>query len=166
MRTSNFGKCRTPAPSQPLSASGHESGQSLFGRAGLTTVLNAHTVNQALVAYTSVHGGYTPNSTAPAFFINGFGNLGGDALGPHLYTSQQLQLDDGVSISRGTALFTFGGEFSNEPLYEQREENLNGRFDYNSPTDYLAHQPRGRFQQTFATGAPRFTRAATLRQFG
>ena len=161
-RTSNLGNGDTRTL-ETISASGHESGQSLFGRVGLTTILNAHTVNQALVAYTSIHAGYTPNATAPAFFINGFGILGGDSLGPHLYTAQQVQLNDGVSISRGTALFTFGGEFSNDPLYEQREENLNGRFDYNSLTDYLGHQPR-RFQQTFATGATRFT--GTVRQFG
>jgi Carboxypeptidase regulatory-like domain len=162
IRTSSFGNGETRTLAT-TSASGHESGQSLFGRVGLTTVLNAHTVNQALVAYTSVHNGYTPNSIAPQFFINGFGILGGNTLGPHLYTAQQLQLGDGVSISRGTALFTFGGEFSNDPLYEQREENLNGRFDYNSLTNYLAHQPR-RFQQTFVTGPTRFT--GTLREFG
>ena len=161
-RVSNLGNGETRTLA-PISASGHESGQSLFGRAGVTTVLNAHTVNQAFVAYTSVHDGYTPNSTAPTFFINGFGVLGGDPLGPHLYTSQRLQLNDGVSISRGTALFTFGGDFSNNPMYEQREENLNGRFDYNSLTGYLAHQPR-RFQQTFATGVTRFT--GTVRQLG
>jgi hypothetical protein len=162
IRTSNFGTGDTRTLAT-ISASGHESGQSLFGRAGLTTILNAHTVNQALIAYTSVHSGYTPNSTAPQFFINGFGILGGNTLGPHLYTSQQLQLNDGVSISRGTALFTFGGELSNDPLYEQREENLSGRFDYNSLANYLANQPR-RFQQTFATGTTRFT--GTLREFG
>jgi hypothetical protein len=162
IRTSNLGDGETRTLAT-ISAAGYESGQSLFGRTGLTTILNAHTVNQALVAYTSVHSGYTPNSNAPQFFINGFGILGGNALGPHLYTSQQLQLGDGVSISRGTALFTFGGEFDNDPLYEQREENLNGRFDYNSLTNYLAHQPH-RFQQTFATGPNRFT--GTVRQFG
>jgi hypothetical protein len=48
-------------------------------------------------------------------------------------------------------------------LYEQREENLNGRFDYNSLADYLANQPH-RFQQTFATGSTRFT--GTVREFG
>jgi len=162
IRTSNFGNGDTRTLAT-ISASGHESGQSLFGRAGLTTVLNAHTVNQAVVAYTSVHGGYTPNSTAPAFFIDGFGILGGDTLGLHLFTAQQLQINDGVSVSQGTTLFTFGAEFSNDPVYEQREENLNGRFDYNSLADYLAHQPR-RFQQTFAIGPTRFT--GTVRQFG
>jgi len=145
------------------SLSGNASGQGLFGRAGLTTVLNARSVNQAVVAWVSEHGGLTPNSTAPEFFINGFGALGGNGLGAHLYTAQQLLVADGVSVSRGKTLFEMGGTFDNDPSYEQREENLNGRFDYNSLTSYLNHQAR-RFQQTFTTGATKYD--GTVRELG
>jgi hypothetical protein len=145
------------------SLSGNTSGQDLFGRAGLTTVLNARSINQAVVAWVSEHQGLTPNSTAPEFFINGFGALGGSGLGVHLYTAQQLLLSDGVSVSRGKTLLELGGTLSNDPSYEQREENLNGRFDYNSLTSYLNNQPR-RFQQTFATGATKYS--GTVRELG
>ncbi len=70
---------------------------------------------------------------------------------------------DGVSVSRGKTLFETGGTFDNDPAYEQREENLNGRFDYNSLTGYLNHQAR-RFQQTFATGPTKYT--GTVRELG
>jgi hypothetical protein len=132
------------------------SGQGLFSRIGLTTVLNTHSINQALISYSSDHRDTTPNSTAPEFFINGFGLLGGDALGLHLFTSKQLELGDNVSISRGSRLFTLGGSFDNDPAYEQREANLNGRFDYDSLTDYLNNNPR-RFQQNFLTGNTRYS---------
>jgi hypothetical protein len=139
-----------------VSNSSSLSGQSLFSRVGLTTVLSPRSINQALVSWSSDHRNTTPNSTAPEIFINGFGVLGGNALGPHLFTSQQFELADDLSINHGTSLFTFGGSFNNDPAYEQREENLNGRFDYNSLTDYLDNFPR-RFQQTLITGDTRYS---------
>jgi hypothetical protein len=127
------------------------SGQSLWGKGSWTHVLNSRSVNEALVSWSQDHRNLTPNSTAPEIDINGFGTLGGNSLGQHLYTSDQLQLADSISISRGSALFTLGGSFAYDPAHEQREANLNGRFDYNSLNDYLAFSPR-RFQQTFVTG--------------
>jgi len=127
------------------------SGQSIWGKAAWTHVLSSRSVNEALVSWFHDHRNLTPNSIAPEIDINGFGVLGSNSLGQHLYTSDQLQLSDSVSISRGSALFTFGGSFAYDPAHEQREANLNGRFDYNSLPDYLAFNPR-RFQQTFVTG--------------
>ena len=154
VRTSNVGDGGTRTLGA-LSTSEKESGQSFYSRAEVTTVLNARSVNQALAGWTSDHRGITPNSTAPTVFINGFGALGGSALGTHLYTTQRLQISDDVSVSLGKTLLTFGGVFDHDPSYEQREQNLNGRFDYNSLANYLANQPR-RFQQTFVTGNTRF----------
>ena len=140
------------APSQTSSVSG----QSFFTRAGLTSVLSPRIVNQALFSWSSDHRGETPNSSAPELFINGFGILGGNALGPHLYTSQQNQLADTLSLVRGKSLFELGANFEFDPVYEQREANLNGRFDYNSLAAFLANQPR-RFQQTFLNCDSRFS---------
>ena len=162
LRISNAGDglSRTlAAPSQTSSAGG----QSFFTRAGLTSILSPHAVNQALFSWSSDHRGETPNSTAPELFINGFGVLGGNALGPHLYTSQDYQILDTVSLIRGKNLIELGGNFDLAPAYEQREENLNGRFDYNSLASYLANQPR-RFQQTFITGNTRYS--GTVRELG
>jgi hypothetical protein len=127
------------------------SGQSVWGKAAWTRVLSSRSVNEALVSWSGDHRNLTPNSTLPEIDINGFGTIGGDNLGQHLYTSNQLETSDTVSITRGSALFTLGGRFAYDPAHEQREANLNGRFDYNSLPDYLASQPR-RFQQTFITG--------------
>jgi hypothetical protein len=127
------------------------SGQSIWGKAAWTSVLTSRSVNEALVSWSQDHRNLTPNVTAPEIDINGFGTLGGNSLGQHLYSSDQLQLSDAVSISRGSALFTLGGSFAYDPAHEQREANVNGRFDYNSLPDYLAFHPR-RFQKTFVTG--------------
>jgi hypothetical protein len=130
-------------------------GQSLWSRIGLTTVVGSRSVNQLFAAWSSDHRNLSPNSSAPESFINGFGILGGNGLGQHLYSSRQLQLADMVSIEHGKSSYDFGGSFAYDPMYEQREENLNGRFDYDSFSDYLAAAPR-RFQQTFITGDTRF----------
>jgi hypothetical protein len=140
------------------STAANESGQSLFAKVGLSSVLNATSVNRALVAWSSDHRAITPLSTAPAFIINGFGALGGSTLGPHLYTAQQWQIADDVTLSRGRSLLSVGGTFFYDPSYEQREENLNGRFDYSSLADFLNSAPR-RFQQTFVTGNVRYNEA-------
>jgi Carboxypeptidase regulatory-like domain len=126
-------------------------GQSFTSRVGLTTVLSARAFNQAVVAWSSDHRNRTPNSSAPEFFINGFGGIGGDSAGRHLYTSQQTQVIDDVTLSRGRNEFAVGGRFAAAPAYEEKELNLNGRFDYDSLADYLNNNPR-RFQQTFVTG--------------
>ncbi len=141
-----------------IAASTHASslsGQSIWSKVGLTTLVSQRAVNQATVSWSVDHRNITPNSTTPEVFINGFGILGGDGLGPHLYTSHQSQFIDTLTITRGGASFDVGGVYAYSPAYEQQEENLNGRFDYNSVAAYLANTPR-RYQQTFATGDTRY----------
>jgi hypothetical protein len=127
------------------------SGQSVWGKAALTSVMNDRSVNELLISWAGDHRNLSPHSTAAEININGFGTLGGNSLGQHLYTSDQLQLSDSVSISKGAALLSLGGSFAYDPAHEEEEANLNGRFDYNSLGDYLNFHPR-RYQQTFVTG--------------
>lgn len=150
VRVDNLGDASTRTLAT-LDNTDHLSGQSIWAKSELTTVLTPKAVNQLLVSWSGDHRDFTPNSTTSEFDINGFGALGGSSLGQHLYTSNQLQLADNVTVTRRSALLTFGGDFAYDPFHEQQEANLNGRFDYNSLSDYLAHNPR-RYQQTFVTG--------------
>ena len=156
LRTQNLlgdGQSRTlNAPSLASSLGG----QSFFTRASLTTVLSQRAVNQAVFSWSEDHRAQTPASTAPAIYIDGFGTFGGDALGPHRFTSQDYQVLENVSLFRGKKLFQLGGSFNDDPASEQREENLNGRFDYDSLALFEANSPR-RFQQTFLTGNTRYS---------
>ncbi|MFC5864879.1 carboxypeptidase regulatory-like domain-containing protein [Acidicapsa dinghuensis] len=131
-------------------------GQSFWVRGGLTTVVSSQSVNQFVTAWSSDHRHLSPNSNGPEFYINGFGILGGDALGEHLYSARRFELADTFSVEAGKTSVDIGSVYSYDPMYEQREENLNGRFDYNSLDDFLANNPR-RFQQTFAVGNTRFS---------
>jgi Carboxypeptidase regulatory-like domain/TonB dependent receptor len=139
------------------------SGDSEWSRGSLTTVLGAKTVNQVLIQWARDYRDTQPNSVTPEIVINGFGTLGGNSLDPHRYTSSRVQFGDDVSITRGAALFQFGGAFAYDPASERHEANLNGRFDFNSLTDYLDNNPR-RYQQTFITGDTKYD--GSLREAG
>jgi hypothetical protein len=136
------------------------SGESFTTRIGLSSVLSARMFNAAVVAWSSDHRNRVPKSAAPEQFINGFGAIGGDASGQQLFTSQQTQVGDDLTLTHGHNEVAFGGRFAADPAYEQQEENLNGRFDYNSLAAYLDDQPR-RFQQTFITGDTRYRGTVT-----
>lgn len=147
----NDGSTRTlAAPSAQSSLTGH----SVWARATLNTLLSSHLINQLLVQWGVDRRDLRPDSTAPAIDINGFGLLGGNPLGPHLYTSQRLQFSDDLAWTHhGDAVLRLGAFVAHEPGREMREPCLNGCFAYNSLADYLASAPR-RYQQTLITGDP------------
>ena len=139
---------------------GRFTGQSITSRLGLSTVLTDHSFSSLVVAWSSDHRNRTPNSFAPEQFINGFGAIGGDADGQHIYTSRQLQLSEDFTLTRGRNELVGGGRLSVDPAYEQQEQNLNARFDYDSLADFINNAPR-RFQQTFITGNVRYSGTVT-----
>jgi Carboxypeptidase regulatory-like domain/TonB dependent receptor-like, beta-barrel len=138
-------------------------GNSEWARGSLSTVLRTNLVNQFLLGWSRDRRDYAPNSTAPEMFINGFGELGGDGLTPHTFTSSRLQATDDVAFSRGSAIVHFGAGFAYDPATEAQEPNLNGRFDFDSLNDFLALNPR-RYQQTFVSGDARYD--AAVRELG
>jgi hypothetical protein len=138
-------------------------GYSVWGRGSLVTLIGSRMVNQFLGQWAFDRRHFTPNDTGPEIVINGFGVLGGSSLDPHRYISERRQLSDDLSISHGGMLLRFGVSFADDPATEQREANLNARFDFNSLADYLADLPR-RFQQTFATGDT--TYSGSIRELG
>jgi Carboxypeptidase regulatory-like domain len=161
LRSTNFGNgsTRTISTEDYASSLG---GQSVWAKAALTTVLGGEAVNQMAIAWSGDHRNLTPNSTASEVVINGFGTLGGNELGPHRYTSQQLQLREDLALTQGIGLVRLGGVFANDPANDFQEANLNGRFDYNSLADYEAGRAR-RYQQTFPLGD--LTYNGAVRQF-
>ena len=133
-------------------------GDSIWMRANLTSTFGSTRVNQLLGQWSNDHRSFSPNSTAPESVINGFGVLGGNSLDPHDYSSGVRQISDDLAISGRSHVLRIGSQFAYDPAREQHEANLNGRFDYNSLTDFLAGRTR-RYQQTFATGDPTYSGA-------
>jgi hypothetical protein len=138
-------------------------GNSEWARGSLSTVLRNNLVNQFLLGWSRDRRDYAPNSTDPEMFINGFGELGGSSLVPHAFTSSRLQTTDDVAFSHGSAIVHLGASFAYDPATEVQEPDLNGRFDFDSLSDFLAVNPR-RYQQTFVSGDARYD--AAVRELG
>lgn len=138
-----------------IGLAGSFTGQSITSRVGLSSVTGPHSFNSLVAAWSEDHRNRTPNSSAPEQFVNGFGAVGGDSAGLHLYTARRLQLIDNLTLTHGHNELSLGGRFANDPSSEQQEHDVNGRFDYNSLTDFVNNAPR-RFQQTFITGNTRY----------
>ena len=126
-------------------------GDSYWVRGTLNTLFGSSIVNQALVQWARDDRNFTPSSNTPEYFINGFGILGGNSLYPNLYRSDSTRVGDDLSLVRGKLELHMGGEFAYDPARQQREANLNARFDYDSLDAFLANDIR-RYQQTFITG--------------
>lgn len=136
-----------------LAAPGHSdswTGYSVWVRGSLNTIFGTN-VNQLLAQWARDRRDITPDSSSPEIFINGFGILGGNSLAPNHYVSQRREINDDIEFSRHGSLLHFGAKFADDPVRQQQEPNLNGRFDFSSLADFLSGQLR-RFRQTFATG--------------
>ena len=129
------------------------SGQSVWWRGNLTTLLSPRTVNEFLAQWSSDRRDLMPNSFSPEIVINGFGVLGGSGLDPQRYTSGSFRAGDDLVVTKGGALLHVGFDAADNPGRQEQEANLNGRFDFNSLADYSADQPR-RYQQTFLAVTP------------
>jgi len=126
-------------------------GESYWVRGTLNTLIGSSKVNQFIAQWSRDDRNLAPSSTAPESFINGFGVLGGNSIYPNLYQSNSARFGDDLSIVRGKLQLHVGGEFAYDPAHQQREANLNARFDYDSLADFMANNIR-RYQQTFITG--------------
>jgi hypothetical protein len=163
LSATDFGDDGSTRTDAALSHASLLAGNSEWARGNLSTLLRNDLVNQFLLGWSRDLRHLTPNSTAPEIFINGCGELGGNGLAPHDFTSSQLQVNDDIAVSDGSAIVHAGFNFAYDPASEMQEPNLNGRFDFNSLSDYLALAPR-RYQQTFVAGDPRYK--ASLRELG
>ena len=147
----------------PLANSASLNGESYWLRGSLTTLISSSKVNQLLAQWAQDQRHYAPNSDTPEAVINGFGVLGGNSLANLSYTSNINRINDDFAITRGGAIVHFGGGFAYNPATQQHESNVNGRFDFDSLTDFLDNSPR-RYQQTFIVGDATYN--GSVREFG
>ena len=138
-------------------------GESYWLRGSLTTLVSSTKVNQLLGQWAQDQRHYMPNATIPEAVINGFGILGGNSVANQSYTSNINRINDDFSLTRGGMVLHFGGGFAYDPASLQHEANLNGRFDFDSLTDFLDNSPR-RYQQTFIVGNGQYN--GSVRELG
>jgi hypothetical protein len=128
-------------------------GESIGVKSGLTTVFGPGMMNEIRGQIATDNRDEIPNSRAALVTITGFGNLGGDSGRPRTYDSTRYELTDNVSATRGAHWLRFGVDFNVNDVQQQREDNIQGRYDYRSLDDFLAGRI-SRYRQTVLTFTP------------
>lgn len=130
-------------------------------KGSLVSVLNANIVNEARAQVATDHRLEDPNSNLPQVSIAGFGTLGGDSGRPRQFDTTRFQFTDNLSVNAGAHNLRFGLDANINRLRQQRESNIQGRYDFESRTigtgggavvvpsisNYIALRPR-RYRQT------------------
>jgi hypothetical protein len=92
-----------------------------------------------------------PNLLQPQVVIAGFGTIGGDAARPRVFEAARYQLADNFNLLLERHRLRFGFDWNVTPTRQQRESNIQGRYDFASLADYEAVKI-ARYRQTLATG--------------
>jgi carboxypeptidase family protein len=128
-------------------------------KTGLTSVLGASMLNEVRGQVATDDRSELPNSRSALVSITGFGNLGGDSGRPRVFNTTRYELTDNITATWGDHRVRFGVDYNRNLVGQQREDNIQGRYDYKSLADYAAGKI-SRYRQTvltFPTDDPFFT---------
>ncbi|PYR30895.1 MAG: hypothetical protein DMF92_07140 [Acidobacteria bacterium] len=121
--------------------------QSLGLKTGLTSVFGAGFLNEVRGQIATDNRDEIPNQKSALASITGFGNLGGDSGRPRAYETTRYEVTDQLSATAGAHRFRFGFDYNRNYVGQQREDNIQGRYDYKSLSDFLAGKI-SRYRQT------------------
>src|SRR6185503_18338801 len=107
-------------------------------KGGLTSILGGGLLNDLRGQIATDNRDEQPNSRLASINITGFGNLGGDPGRPRAYDSTRYELTDQLTATAGAHRVRFGVDWNINDVGQQREDNIQGRYDYRSLSDYLA----------------------------
>ncbi len=133
--------------SQAVTTNFSRESQSIGGKAGLTTVFGPGILNEVRGQVATDDRDEIPNVRTALITITGFGNLGGDSGRPRAYHTTRYELTDQVNLTWGVNRVRLGFDFNVNDVGQQREDNIQGRYDFKSLSDYMAHKV-GRYRQT------------------
>jgi hypothetical protein len=116
-------------------------------KSGLTSVFGAGILNEVRGQIATDYRDENPNVRTASIVITGFGNLGGDSGRPRSYNTTRYEVTDQMSATRGVHRLRFGFDYNLNDVSQEREDNIQGRFDFKSLSDYLARKV-SRYRQT------------------
>jgi len=128
-------------------------------KGSLVSVSNPNVINEIRAQVATDNRLEEPNSTNAQAVISGFGTLGGDRARPRLFETTRFQLTDNLSYDTGKNNFRFGFDTNVNRVRQQRESNIQPRFDFETRSvngvtlatgleNFINRRPR-RFRQTF-----------------
>ena len=116
-------------------------------KAGLTTVFGLGLLNDLRGQIATDDRNEMPNSRTALITITGFGNLGGDSGRPRNYETTRYEVTDQLTTTAGAHRLRFGLDYNLNDVRQQREDNIQGRYDFKSLSDYVAGKI-SRYRQT------------------
>jgi len=116
-------------------------------KAGLTSVFGTAFLNDVRGQIATDNREEIPNVRTAAITITGFGGLGGDSGRPRAFDTTRYELTDQVTANAGLHRFRFGVDYNINDVQQQREDNIQGRYDFKSLSDYVAGKI-SRYRQT------------------
>jgi hypothetical protein len=128
--------------------------QSNAGVLSIVSLVASNKVNDLRFQVATDNRSEIPNVLAPQITINGFGTIGGDNGRPRLFNSTRYQSADTVTYSHGRQQLKAGYDINATRSQQERETNLQGRYDFRSLADYVAGRI-SRYRQTMPGSDPK-----------
>jgi hypothetical protein len=116
-------------------------------KAGLTYVFGEGILNDLRGQIATDNRDEIPNARTAMIVITGFGNLGGDSGRPRTFETTRYELTDQVTTNVGLHRLRLGVDYNLNDVRQQREDNIQGRYDFKSLSDYNAGKI-SRYRQT------------------
>ena len=138
---------------QAVSTNFMRKSESIGAKTGLTWVFGPGMLNEARAQMATDNRDEIPNSKAALTTINGFGNLGGDSGRPRAYETTRYEATDQLSATWGAHRIKVGVDYNMNDVAQQREDNIQGRYDFKSLNDYIAGKI-SRYRQTVTVFDP------------
>jgi hypothetical protein len=113
----------------------------------LSSVFGASTLNELTAQLATDDRSERPNSSSPQIVISGFGTIGGDSGRPRAFEATRYQLADNLSVLHSGHRLRIGFDVNVTPARQQRESNIQGRYDFTSLAAYEAVKV-SRYRQT------------------
>ena len=122
-------------------------------KAGLTSVVGAGMLNEVRGQVATDNRDEFPNSRSALVVITGFGNLGGDSGRPRAFDTTRYEASDNVTATWGDHRVRFGFDYNRNDVRQLREDNIQGRYDFKSLSDFNSGKIN-RYRQTVLTFNP------------
>jgi carboxypeptidase family protein len=119
-------------------------------KTGLTSVLGSSMLNEIRAQTATDNREELPNSRSALIAITGFGNAGGDSGRPRVFDTTRYEVTDNITATWGNHRVRFGADYNRNDVSQQREDNIQGRYDYKSLSDFAAGRI-SRYRQTVLT---------------
>jgi len=121
--------------------------QSIGVKGGLTAVFGPAILNEIRGQIATDDRDELPNVRSALVTIAGFGNIGGDSGRPRAFETTRYEATDTLTATWGAHRLRFGFDYNRNNVAQQREDNIQGRYDFKSLSDYIAGKI-GRYRQT------------------